>query len=126
MIFTNKYTETFQSLFAEAKNYLGLQKKYLAMEAAEKLTILLSAVAIAAICLILGAMVLLFATFALAYWIGQLTDSLALGFLSIAAMQLLGLVVFYRNRSKWVLQPLARFMINLFTPSVKEDGSNDE
>ena len=54
------YSSDLQSLWAEVKNYLELQKQYLMMDTAEKLTVLLSAVAIAAVFLILGVVMLFF------------------------------------------------------------------
>lgn len=121
MFFTDKYTDSFRQLFAEAKRYIGLQKRYLALETAEKLTILLSAVAIAVVCVILGSIFLLFASFALAYWIGQLINSLALGFLIIAIAILLMLVLFYNKRKKWIILPLAEFMASLFADTIKQE-----
>ena len=115
MPLTGKYTEQFQTLFTELKHYLELQKEYVAMDAAEKLTIILSTAAIAVVCFVTGAMCLFFVSFALAYWIGQVTGCLAVGFVSIAAALLLLLVVFHAKRKDWVIEPLARFMIKVFT-----------
>ena len=49
-----------QSLWTEVKTYLELQKEYLKLDSAEKLSVLLSAVATAAVCLILGLAALFF------------------------------------------------------------------
>ena len=62
----------------EVKHYLQLQKRYMALDAVEKVTRLLSAVAVAVVCLILGAMILFFTLYALAEWIGALLGSAAL------------------------------------------------
>ncbi len=121
MPLTGKYTERFQTFFSELKHYLELQKSYVAMDTAEKLTIILSAVAIAAISLVTVAMFLFFASFAIAYWIGQVTGCIAIGFLSIAAVLLFALIVFYIKRRDWITMPLARFMIRLF---VREENTN--
>lgn len=101
-------------LFLELKNYLELQKRFVMLDAAEKLTVLLSAVAIGAVALILASMLLLFATFALAYYIGDLLHSLPLGFALIAMFLGVLLLFFYINRNKFVIQPLARLMASLF------------
>lgn len=114
MPLTGKYTKSFQKLFAEVRCYLELQKKYIAMETAEKLTILLSTVAIAVTCLVLGAMILFFTSFALAYWIGDIVGSPAIGFISIGMALTLLLILFYIQRNKWIVQPLARFVISIF------------
>ena len=101
-------------LFLELKHYLELQKRFVMLDAAEKLTVLLSAIAIGAVALILASMLLLFATFALAYYIGDLLHSLPLGFALIAIFLGLLLLFFYLNRNKFVIQPLARLMASLF------------
>ena len=49
MIGAGKYTEDIKEIILEVKHYLNLQKRYLAIDAAEKTTVILSAVAIAAI-----------------------------------------------------------------------------
>ena len=121
MIGAGKYTEDIREIILEVKHYLNLQKKYLAIDAAEKTTIILSAVAIAAICILLGAIILLLGTFALAYWIGDLLNSLPLGFLAMACIVTLLFILFYCKRKAWIIQPLARMMAQLFVENNEED-----
>ena len=121
MLGTGKYTENIKDIILELKNYLNLQKKYLAIDAAEKTTIILSAVAIAAICILLGGIILLFFTFALAFWIGDLLNSPPLGFLSMAIIIALILLLFYCKRKAWVIQPLARMAAKLFVENNQEE-----
>ena len=119
-----KYTDNFRRLLEEAKRYLSLQKEYALMDTADKLTVILSTVAIAAVCIILGAMILFFLTFALAYWIGNITGNLSIGFISIAAFLLLMLFIVYQKRNAWIIQPLARMMVRLFVN--KEQVNNEQ
>ena len=119
-----KYTDNFRNLLEEAKRYLSLQKEYALMDTADKLTVILSTVAIAAVCIILGAMILFFLTFALAYWIGNITGNLSIGFISIAAFLLLMLFIVYQKRNAWIIQPLARMMVRLFVN--KEQVNNEQ
>lgn len=114
MFSEKKDIDSMHKLFLELKNYLELQKRFVMLDAAEKLTVLLSAVAIGAVALILASMLLLFATFALAYYIGDLLHSLPLGFALIAMFLGVLLLFFYINRNKFVIQPLARLMASLF------------
>ena len=124
MLTTRKYTENFQELLQELKTYLGLQKKYVSMDAADKLTVLLSVVSVVSICILVGSMILFFATFALAQWIGDLANSQPIGFLTIAGVLFIGLLVLYRNRGKWILRPIARLMVSIFID--KEDEEEEE
>ena len=121
MLGTGKYTEEIKEIILDVKHYLNLQKEYLAIDAAEKITIFFSAVAIAAICILLGGIILLFFTFALAFWIGDLLNSPPLGFLSMAIIIALILLLFYCKRKAWVIQPLARMAAKLFVENNQEE-----
>lgn len=109
------------SLSQEVKHYLHLQKRYLALDAVEKVTRLLSAVAVAVVCLILGAMILFFTLYALAEWIGTLLGSTAAGFLIVAILLLIMALVFFSHRQQWVVQPMARLMAELFLDNDEEE-----
>lgn len=119
-----KYTDNFRKLLQETKHYLNLQKEYALMDTADKLTVILSTVAISAICFVLCAMILFFLTFALAYWIGNLTGNLSLGFISISALLAIILLIAFKKRNAWVVQPLARMMVRLFV--TKEENNNEQ
>ena len=109
------------------KRYLQLQKRYLALNAVEKVTCLLSAVAVAVVCLMLGAMVLFFALYALAWWAGALLGSVATGFIIVAVLLMVMAIVFYCHRQQWVVQPLARLMAGLFLDNdYEEEEESDE
>ena len=110
-----------QALTGEVKRYLRLQRRYLALDAVEKVTRLLSAVAVAVVCLMLGAMVLFFTLYALAEWAGTLLGSTAAGFLIVAILLMALCTVFYTHRQAWVVQPLARLMASLFLDSEDEE-----
>lgn len=112
-----------RELLLEVKSYLSLQKRFLQLDLTEKLTILLSAIAIAVVCVLLGGMALFYLTFALAYWIGEATGVLALGFLVIALVLAFALALVYFKRKAWIVQPLARMMVTLF---INPDDQKEE
>lgn len=126
MFLSDKYKDSFRELFAEAKSYMELQKRYAAVETAEKLTTVLSAIAIAAVCILILSIVLLFSSFALAYWIGALTGSMATGFISVTAINLLLLLIFFLNRRRWVILPIARLITTVFTCSMELGQEKEE
>ena len=117
------YSSSLQSLWTEVKNYLELQKQYIVMDTAEKMTVLLSAVSTAALCLALGAMALFFLLFALASWFGQMIGSLFVGYLVMGIVLLLMMVVAFVKRKQWILQPIARLVVGLF---IHEDEEEEE
>ena len=105
MFSNSKNIESIGKLLLEFKKYLELQKEFVKLDATEKMTVIL----------------LLFLTFALAYYLGDVLGSLSLGFGLISAFILLLTVIFYLNRNRMVIQPMARFMTKLIL--TKEDGS---
>lgn len=106
--------------FQLLRRYYEQQKEYLALDAAEKLTILISAVSIAAISLILGVVVIILLSFGLAFWLGDVFQSTSLGFLLTAAIVFLMIVIFWLKRHDWVLQPIARLMVRVFIEKEKD------
>lgn len=121
MFSNSKNIESIGKLLLEFKKYLELQKEFVKLDATEKMTVILSAILIVTVLLLLGSIVLLFLTFALAYYLGDVLGSLSLGFGIISAFILLLTVIFYLNRNRMVIQPMARFMTKLIL--TKEDGS---
>ena len=121
MFSNSKNIESIGKLLLEFKKYLELQKEFVKLNATEKMTVILSAILIVTVLLLLGSIVLLFLTFALAYYLGDVLGSLSLGFGLISAFILLLTVIFYLNRNRMVIQPMARFMTKLIL--TKEDGS---
>ena len=121
MFSNSKNIESIGKLLLEFKKYLELQKEFVKLDATEKMTVILSAILIVTVLLLLGSNVLLFLTFALAYYLGDVLGSLSLGFGLISAFILLLTVIFYLNRNRMVIQPMARFMTKLIL--TKEDGS---
>lgn len=114
MFFSNEQnTERMSQLFAEARDFWQLQKKYLSLNTAEVLTRILSAIALWGIIILVGSLVLLFGSFALAFWLGSLLDSNMLGFAIIAAVLALLIFMIYANRVAWIIAPTTRFIVNL-------------
>ena len=116
------YTSSLQSLWTEAKSYLELQKEYLKLDSAEKLSILLSAVATAAMCLILGLSALFFFVIAFALWLAKMVGA-AWSFTIVGGVMLLFIIILLLFRKHWIVQPIARFVAKLF---VSEDEEEDE
>lgn len=103
-----------QDLLLEGRSYANLQKKALLAGTRDKLSVILSRLAIAVVCLVLGGMALLFFSFFLAYIVGQVLDNTALGFACVTAFVLLLLLIFWHWRTKWVVIPITNMLFNLF------------
>ena len=114
------YTDSLQSLWKETKNYLELQKEYLALDTAEKLSVLLSAVATAVVCLMIGVVALLFFVIAFALWLANIVGGVW-SFAIMGCFMLLVMVVFLLGRKRWIVQPLSRFVAGLFVSEEEEE-----
>ncbi len=112
-------------LILEAKKYYGLQKEYLRYSAAEQLTKLISKLAIIAVVALVSLIVFIFAGLALVHWLGAVIGNIALCYAIYAAFLLFLLLVFYLNRRRWVILPLARMMTSIFIKE-KEDLENED
>ena len=116
------YSSSIQSLWTEAKSYLELQKEYLKLDSAEKLSVLLSAVATTALCLVLALVALIFFVIAFAFWLAKLVG-IAQSFTIMGGVLLLVIIVTLLFRKRWIVQPVARFVAKLF---VGEDEEEEE
>lgn len=117
---------TLTEMLLEAKKYFSLQKKYLRYTAAEQFTLVISKIAIILVLAIVGFVAFVFLGLAFVYWLGATIGNLALGFLLYALLLLILLIVFYCNRRKWIILPLAKLMMQTFVPQKEEDVHDGE
>ena len=106
------YSDSFRTLWNEAKNYLELQKEYLKLDTAEKLSVLLSAALTTILCLIFALAALLFLVVALALWLANIVGS-AWSFAIMGGAMLLVIVIILVARKRWIVQPVTRFIAKL-------------
>ncbi len=113
-----------QDLLQESRAFVGLQKKVLIVETRDKLSVILSRLAIAVVCLVLGGMALLFFSFFMAYILGQVIGNTAIGFACVTGFILLLLIIFWHWRTQWVIMPITKMLTSLFT--VDEEALSTE
>ncbi|MBR1800961.1 MAG: hypothetical protein IJ767_05625 [Bacteroidaceae bacterium] len=119
MTFTSEQTTAqMGQLFEQARRYVVLQKDYLSLHGVEVLTRLFTTLALVAIFVLVGFLVTLFGSFALAYWLGELLNSTILGFTIIAAALLLVALLIYANRKAWIILPTTRFLVSLLASNL--------
>lgn len=118
--------KSISDLIEESRQYVGLQKRCMQKELSNRLTTLLSAIAIAAVLILLGSIVLLLLCFTLAYFIGQVLESTALGFVCMTGAALLTLLVVYFNRGRWISRPLARLVSSTLESEDDKEHTNVE
>lgn len=113
---------TIQRLVSAVKRYLCLQRDYVMLSLAEKLTVLLTVLLVGGIVLLLAAMVLVFASLAASAQIALWTGSTVLGYGIVAAFYLLIGIVVWLNRKRWIANPIAAFLTTLL---VDDEALND-
>ena len=106
----NKYEE----LWAELKKYLTLQIDYAKLTTVEKLVVLLSAIAMVAVMLILGACVLFYLSFAAVFMLSDAIGSTWGAYMIVSGIFLVLMLVVYALRQKLILDPVSRFLTRLF------------
>jgi hypothetical protein len=106
--------DNFQQLYDDVKKYIELQTEYVKVEFVEKLSILLSALLILGLIVLLVVAALFYLFFSLAYVLQPLLGSLAASFAIISGMYVFLIVLFVIFRKRIVINPLVRFLSNLF------------
>ena len=97
-----KVEATYQHLIEYAEARWNL----IALDVSDKTANIITSIVVGIILAVLGLFFLVFASISLALWLGDLTDSIALGFLLVAVLYgLIGALVYF-NRNKWLFLPL--------------------
>lgn len=108
----------------EAKKYLSLKKDLLMVEGVEKLTALTTMLLLLFLSVVLGISALFYFFFALVYVLAPCVGGMPLAFLIVGAIPLLMLVVSYIFRKQLIINPIVKFLANLFLTD--SDRQNDE
>ncbi|MCR5819983.1 MAG: hypothetical protein K6F94_03405 [Bacteroidaceae bacterium] len=121
MFFANdEDTQRLKNLLRQGGEYWQLQRRMLSLQSASTLAKLLATIALWLIVFLVGSLVLLFASFALAFWLGDISGSNLLGFGVIALVLLLVVLLVYSCRQQWIYLPVARYMIDLLVSPTPE------
>ena len=113
MLSSDKNVETIAQLIEVLKHYLGLQTEYLKLDVVDKVVRLLTAAALATVFFLIIIAVLMFFSFAFAYWLANYTGT-ALAFFIVAMLHLVVFIVFVIFRKDWIQKPLVHFLASLF------------
>ena len=112
MLSNDKNVESIAQLIEALKDYVGLQKEYLELNAIEKIVRLVTALTMAIVFVILIVAILFYLSFAIAYALSSLTG-LVWAFVIVASIYFLLLILFIFNRRRWIEKPLVRFLASL-------------
>lgn len=98
-------------IVAGVRRYLGLQREYVVLSFAEKLTILLTALVVWGVIMLVLLLCIVFVSLAVSSWISGLTGSEPLGYAVVALVYVLVCLLVYANRKKWIANPIASFLV---------------
>ena len=112
MLSSDKNIENIGQLVEVLKHYLGLQAEYVKLDVIDKVVRLLTAAALAILFFLLIVAVLLFASLAFAFWLGQ-HIGMAPAFMVVGGVHLLIIILFFVFHEKWIERPLVHFLANL-------------
>lgn len=117
---------TLLDIIDEGKQYVGLQKQYMRLTAADKLTRLISQLIIIVVMGVVGFVIFIFAGLALVHYAGSLTGNLALCFAVYTLLLVLSLILFWSKRRAWVILPVAHILSDILLEHTDgEDGDSN-
>lgn len=102
-----------KDIFTNGKNWVKLEIEYAKLTVAEKLTMLMSALIIGAVCLLLGMVVLIMLAFALVEVFKSFMLP-GLAYLSVGGIICILILLIYLFRKPILLDPIARLITKLF------------
>ena len=103
----------YKQLIQEGKRYLKLEFNYSKLTAVEKLSILLSSIAVVAVIAILGAFVLIYVASTLATLISEAAGAAWVGNLVVAAIFVAILLIILALKKSIIIDPITRFLTKL-------------
>lgn len=115
-------SELFKRLLDQVKVYLNLRIDFLRLYVAENLIKFFSSLALWLVIFFFLFFVLVFGSFAFAYWFGELTGRWSVGFLIIAGIYLLLSVLIYAFRKVIIVKPFTKLIIS----QMELDKLNDQ
>lgn len=114
--------QALQTIKDEARRYLELQRDELALTFVIKLTLLLSALAVAIVLFVIGIIAAFYASFALTAWLEQLTGSAIVANAIMAGVFATIALVVYALRQRLIERPIATLLTRIFYTD--NDGDN--
>lgn len=112
-----KLTDEIKQIISQTTTWAKLEVEYAKLTLAEKITMLMSALIIGAICMLLGLSVLIMLSLSLVELFKDFMNA-ALAYLSVAGVLCVIVLVVFLCRKPLLLNPIAKFLTKLIiTPS---------
>ncbi len=119
MLSSDKNIDSLQELLKEVLTYLRLRKRYVELDVTEKMAVLLSTLAVGAILLMVGMVVILLLSYLSVLLLGRWLGSEVTGCVVVCAGWVVVAAVVYAARRRLIVNPVARFVARLFVEHPK-------
>jgi hypothetical protein len=119
-------SELFKRLFEQVRGYLNLRVDYLRLYVAEYLIRFFSSLVLLMVIFLFLFFVLVFGSFAFAYWFGEMTGRWSVGFLIIAGFYLLLALLIYSLRRVIIVKPFTQLIIKQMELDKFKDLEDEE
>jgi cytochrome c biogenesis protein CcdA len=111
-----------EGLASSIKEYVNMKIDLFALKSVEDISIVSSKVILILIYAMLGVVILQLTGFALSYFIGELLNSTALGFLIVGGVFIIAFLTVFLLRKKLFTNSIVKMFINMFFNSNKEEN----
>lgn len=113
MFSSDKNIESIADLVEAIKKYIGLKSEYIKLDIIDKVVRIITALALTLVILLVAILTLIYLSFAAAYAIGAWLESMPIGFLIVAGVYLMLLLVIMAKRKVWIEKPLVSFLAGI-------------
>lgn len=103
-----------KKLMAEAKEHLKLELNYGKLTAVEKVSIIMSRVALVAVFAIIACFAGFYLTSTIVVLLVKLTGVVWVAYLIMTLLLIILMVIVYAFRKQWIIDPITRFVSKLF------------
>jgi hypothetical protein len=122
----NSLSEQLLKFFEQIKIYFGLRVEYFKLHVAEYLIRFFSSLALWLVIFLFLFFVVVFGSFAFAFWFGKMTGNWSLGFLIVAGFYIILAIFFYVLRKAIIVRPFTRLILSQMELDKFNDKENEK
>jgi uncharacterized membrane protein YqjE len=120
------FSESYHQWKTQLTDYVNTRIDLAKLEAVENLSRFFANFVTKSVMLYFGLLALFFLSFALAYFLGSLFESISLGFLLTGVLYIALMLIFYAMRQSIVEKPVVRSVIRLFFNNRNQKTNNEQ
>lgn len=113
--------DEFNDIRKDVLEYIDIKLDLIRLHTTENLSRIFSNIATMAVIGYLLFLIVIFLSFSAGFYLGSLLNSIELGFLCMAGLYIILLILFLLFRKKIIERPVIKAMVRLFFPKFEED-----